>query len=61
MTDLSPAAPWKPSMTKHKTILLALLISFACLTLWAAFVSRSQCHAIGGTTVRGLFWLECIK
>ena len=51
-------------MTKRdyaETILLALLIGVACLTLWAAFASRAQCHAIGGTTVRGLIWLECIK
>ena len=49
-------------MTKHiENVLLALLIGIACLTLWATFISRAQCHAIGGTTVRGLFWLECIK
>lgn len=51
-------------MTKHdyaQAILLALMAGIACLTLWAAFISRSQCHAIGGTTVRGLIWLECIK
>jgi hypothetical protein len=49
-------------MAKHtENILFALLIGVACLALWATFISRSQCDAIGGTTVRGLFWLECIK
>ena len=48
-------------MTKYKAILLTLMIGVACLTLWAAFISRAQCHADGGITVRGLVWLECIK
>jgi hypothetical protein len=51
-------------MTKHdyaQIIFLALLAGFACLTLWAAFISVAQCNADGGTTVRGLVWLECIK
>jgi hypothetical protein len=49
-------------MTKHiETILLALLIGIGCLTLWAVFISVAQCHADGGTTVRGLVWLECIR
>jgi hypothetical protein len=51
-------------MTKHdyvQAICLALLAGFTVLTLWAMFITTSQCHAIGGTTVRGLVWLECIK
>ena len=51
-------------MTKHdyaQAIFLALLAGFTGLTLWAAFTTTVQCSAIGGTTVRGLVWLECIK
>ena len=51
-------------MTKRdyaETILLALMTGIGCLTLWFLFQTVSQCSAIGGTTVRGLFWLECIK
>jgi hypothetical protein len=44
-----------------ETILLALLIGVGCLTPWAVFISVAQCHADGGTTVRGLVWLECIR
>jgi len=42
-------------------IFLALMVIIGCLVLWALFQTVSQCHAISGTTVRGLFWLECIK
>jgi hypothetical protein len=49
-------------MAKHiENILLALLLGIGGLALWALFQTTSQCNAIGGTTVRGLFWLECIK
>ena len=51
-------------MTKHdyaQAILLALMAGIGCLALWFLFQTVSQCNAIGGTTVRGLFWLECIK
>ena len=49
-------------MTKHlDTLLLVLMALIACLTLWAAFVSVAECHTYGGTIVRGLVWLECIK
>ena len=51
-------------MTKSdyaETILLALMAVIGCLVLFAAFTTTVQCNAIGGTTVRGLFWLECIK
>jgi hypothetical protein len=45
----------------REKIYLALLIGTCGLFLWAMVQTTSQCHAIGGTTVRGLFWLECIK
>jgi hypothetical protein len=51
-------------MTKHdyaQAILLALMTGIGCLVLWFLFQTVSQCNAIGGTTVRGLLWLECIK
>lgn len=44
-------------MTKQ-AICLALLAGFI---IWAAFTTTVQCSAIGGTTVRGLVWLECVK
>jgi hypothetical protein len=31
------------------------------LVLWALFHTAAQCHVTGGTTVRGLVWLECIR
>jgi hypothetical protein len=42
-------------------IFLALMVIIGCLVIWAMVQTTSQCNAIGGTTVRGLFWLECIK
>jgi hypothetical protein len=45
----------------REKIYLALLIGTGCLVIWAMVQTTSQCNAIGGTTVRGLFWLECIK
>jgi hypothetical protein len=51
-------------MTKRdyaETILLTLMAGIGCLALWFLFQTVSQCNAMGGTTVRGLFWLECIK
>lgn len=48
-------------MNNYKAIILALMAAIGCLALWAMFTSVAQCHADGGTTVRGLIWLECIK
>ena len=51
-------------MTKRdyaETILLFLMTGIGCLALWFLLQTVSQCNATGGTTVRGLFWLECIK
>lgn len=31
------------------------------LALWALLHTAAQCHAAGGTTVRGLIWLERIR
>lgn len=31
------------------------------LVLWALLHTAAQCHAAGGTVVRGLVWLECIR
>jgi hypothetical protein len=44
-----------------KAIALALLIALMAIFAWAIYTTTAQCHAIDGTTVRGLFWLECIK
>ena len=48
-------------MSNHaRSFALTLLLPLALL-LWALFHTAAQCHAAGGTTVRGLFWLECIR
>jgi uncharacterized membrane protein len=44
-----------------QAITTATLLAFAALLLWAVFHATAQCHAAGGTTVRGLIWLECIR
>jgi hypothetical protein len=52
-------APWSNLMTD-----IARSIAFAALVLalvWSLFLTAARCHAAGGTTVRGLFWLECIQ
>lgn len=43
------------------TISMALSLSILALVLWALFHTAAQCHATGGTPVRGLIWLECIR
>jgi hypothetical protein len=44
-----------------QNILLVLMTLIGCLALWALFQTTSQCHAVSGTVVRGLVWLECIQ
>ena len=34
--------------------------AFGC-ALFAILNTAAQCRAAGGTTVRGLIWLECIR
>jgi hypothetical protein len=43
------------------TALLLALLAFAAVTLWAMFQTAADCHGTGGTVVRGMFWLECIR
>jgi hypothetical protein len=43
------------------TALLIALFAFAAVTLWAMFNTAADCHSTGGTVVRGMFWLECIR
>ena len=43
------------------TALLIALIVFAAVVLWAMFQTAVDCHTTGGTVVRGVFWLECIR
>lgn len=45
----------------YRAISAALLALPVAAFVWAICATVSQCNAIGGTTVRGLFWLECIK
>ena len=44
-----------------QAIAIAAGLCIFALILWALLHTAAQCHAAGGTAVRGLFWLECIK
>ena len=46
---------------RSQAIALAAGLSILTLALWALLHTAAQCHAAGGTTVRGLIWLECIR
>jgi hypothetical protein len=46
---------------RAQSLALAILQFAFALLLWALFHTAAQCHSEGGTTVRGLFWLECIR
>jgi hypothetical protein len=48
-------------MTNPDRAKAILLVSATGFSLWFLFQTVAQCHADGGTTVRGLIWLECIK
>ena len=40
---------------------IAVLIVIMIVTLIGLYSTKRECMEIGGTTARGLFWLECIK
>jgi hypothetical protein len=40
---------------------LAAFLAVMVVALWAMFSTAAQCHAAGGTVVRGLVWLECLR
>ena len=63
MTDHPITPPHKrfPMPDRSLAIALAVSLSILSVALWATFHTAVQCHAVGGTTVRGLFWLECIR
>jgi hypothetical protein len=46
---------------RSEAITIAAGMVILALALWALFHTAAQCHAAGGTTVRGLIWLECIR
>jgi hypothetical protein len=48
-------------MSNNPAVAVALLAVLAAIFIWILYVTNAQCHADGGTTVRGLIWLECIK
>jgi hypothetical protein len=43
---------------KILNVLLALVL---IASLAGVVYTSKQCHATGGTVVRGLVWLECVK
>lgn len=44
----------------HTIAIVAALVILS-LSVWAMFDFSAKCHADGGTVVRGLVWLECIR
>jgi hypothetical protein len=46
---------------RFQAIALALGLTILAIALWAMLHTAAQCHAAGGTVVRGLVWLECIR
>jgi hypothetical protein len=40
---------------------IAVLVAVVVVVLIGMHGTWRDCKAAGGTTVRGLFWLECIK
>lgn len=46
---------------RSQSIALAVALGILALALWDLFLTAAQCHAAGGTSVRGLIWLECIR
>jgi hypothetical protein len=46
---------------RSRAIALAAGLTILAIAWSAILHTVAQCHAAGGTTVRGLFWLECIK
>jgi hypothetical protein len=46
---------------RSEAITVAAGLTVLALVLWALFHTAAQCHAAGGTPVRGLIWLECIR
>jgi hypothetical protein len=46
---------------RSEVITLAAGLGILALVLWALLYTAAQCHAAGGTPVRGLIWLECIR
>ena len=45
---------------RYQAIATVVALGILVLALWAVSHTVAQCNAIGGTTVRTLFWLECI-
>ena len=60
MNDRSQAIALVAGLT---ILALALWVRLIILTidLWAMLHTAAQCHAAGGTTVRGLIWLQGIR
>jgi len=46
---------------RSEAITIAAGMAILALVLWALLHTAAQCHAAGGTPVRGLIWLECIR
>jgi hypothetical protein len=46
---------------RSQAIALIVGLTTLAIALSAMLHTALQCHAVGGTTVRGLIWLECIR
>jgi len=49
-------------MTDRSTVKsLVFWLIILALALLALLPDINKCHAAGGTVVRGLFWLDCVR
>jgi hypothetical protein len=48
-------------MTRSEAISLAAVAAFVLIALTLSIRFSMSCHSAGGTVVRGLVWLECIR
>jgi len=48
-------------MTKSESFYLAAMLTFSLIVLGLVVRDSVSCYSTGGTVVRGLIWLECIR
>ena len=46
---------------RTQTIAVVVALVILLSAVWATVDFSAKCHADGGTVVRGLVWLECIR
>ncbi len=48
-------------MTRAEKAIIAVIVAIAAVALYGAVNTHLDCKRAGGTPVRGLFVIECIK